>query len=232
MRPVQRIWHGAVRSPGAAGSQGGTNAASSKASPGRGRTGHRCARRHTGSGKGPCAAACSITRTYGSCTSGCDRGTAARTLDRRYPFVAQIKADFTGNPAGPSDGLNFGQLFTDHASQVQLNQILLTANKPLDLKNPDYQWGFKLQLTYGSDARYTQFLGELNRVDPTARYQLDIVEANALAHLPWLTEGAIDLKSGRYPTPLATRRSIPRPIRSTHTHVSSSSACPSSARAR
>jgi len=107
-----------------------------------------------------------------------------------------------GNPSGPADGLNFGQLFTDRANQVVMNQLLLTANKPLDPKDPDYQWGFKLQFMYGTDARYTQFLGELNRVDPNSRYQLDVVEANVLAHLPWLTEGGIDLKVGQYPTPL------------------------------
>ena len=115
---------------------------------------------------------------------------------------AQIEAGLMGNPSGPADGLNFGQLFTDHANQFQLNQILLTANKPLDPKDPDYQWGFKLQFMYGSDARYTQFLGELNRVVPNQRYQFDVVEANVLAHLPWLTEGGIDLKVGQYPTPL------------------------------
>ena len=115
---------------------------------------------------------------------------------------AQIEGGFMGNPARPADGLNFGQLFTDHANQFQLNQILLTANKPLDPKDPDYQWGFKVQFMYGSDARYTQFLGELNRVVPNQRYQFDVVEANVLAHLPWLTEGGIDLKVGQYPTPL------------------------------
>jgi hypothetical protein len=109
-----------------------------------------------------------------------------------------------GNPSRPADGLNFGHLFTDHANQFQLNQVLLTAQKPLDPKNPDYcnQWGFKVQFMYGSDARYTQFLGELNRVDPNARYQFDVVEANVQAHLPWLTEGGVDLKAGQYPTPL------------------------------
>jgi len=115
---------------------------------------------------------------------------------------AQIEAGIMGNPSGPADGLNFGQLFTDRANQVVMNQLLLTANKPLDPKDPDYQWGFKLQFMYGTDARYTQFLGELNRVDPNSRYQLDVVEANVLAHLPWLTEGGIDLKVGQYPTPL------------------------------
>ena len=115
---------------------------------------------------------------------------------------AQIDAGIMGNPSGPADGLNFGHLFTDHANQIQLNQLLLTANKPLDPKNPDYQWGFKAQFMVGSDARYTQFLGELNRVDPQNRIQLDVVEANVLAHVPWLTEGGMDLKIGQYPTPL------------------------------
>ena len=105
----------------------------------------------------------------------------------------------------PARGLNWGQLFTDHANQVQLNQLLLTANKPLDPKNPDYQWGFKVQFMYGSDARYTQFLGELNRVVPDQRYQLDVVEANVLAHLPWITEGGIDLKVGPVSDPARLR---------------------------
>ncbi|MFI4982249.1 MAG: outer membrane beta-barrel protein, partial [Nevskiales bacterium] len=72
---------------------------------------------------------------------------------------AQIEGGIMGNPAGPADGLNFGHLFTDHANQLQLNQVLLTANKPLDPKNADFQWGFKLQFMYGSDARFTQYLG-------------------------------------------------------------------------
>jgi hypothetical protein len=115
---------------------------------------------------------------------------------------AQLDSGIVANPFRPATGLNWGQLFTDHANQVQLNQLLLTANKPLDPKNSDYQWGFKVQFMYGSDARYTQFLGELNRVNPNDRNQLDVVEANVLAHLPWLTDGGIDLKVGQYPTPL------------------------------
>lgn len=115
---------------------------------------------------------------------------------------AQLDAGFMLNPYRPNNGLNFGQLFTDHANQAQLNQLLLTASKPLDPKDPGLQLGFKLQFMYGSDARYTQFLGVFNRVDPGERYQLDLVEANVLAHLPYLTEGGIDLKAGMYSTPL------------------------------
>jgi len=113
---------------------------------------------------------------------------------------AQIEAGITGNPDGPKN--NFGQLFTDKPNTVLLNQILLTANKPLDPKATGFDWGFKLQGMYGSDARYTQFLGELNRVNPNDRNQLDVVEANALFHLPVLFEGGVDIKAGQYSTPI------------------------------
>ncbi len=108
---------------------------------------------------------------------------------------AQIEGGITGNPDGPKN--NFGQLLTDKPNTVLLNQLLLTANKPLDPKATDFDWGFKLQGMYGSDARYTQFLGELNRVNPNDRNQLDIVEANVLFHLPILFDGGVDIKAGQ-----------------------------------
>jgi len=113
---------------------------------------------------------------------------------------AQGDVGVSFNPVGPKQ--NFGQLLTDKPNTVLLNQILLTANKPLDPKATDFDWGFKLQGMYGSDARYTHFLGEFDQVNPYDRNQFDIVEANALAHLPVLFDGGIDIKAGQYPTPL------------------------------
>ena len=113
---------------------------------------------------------------------------------------AQIEGGVTFNPAGPKQ--NYGQLFNDKPNTVLLNQILLTANKPLDPKATDFDWGFKLQGMYGSDARYTHFLGEFDRSLPNERNQLDVVEANVLFHLPVLFEGGIDIKAGQYVTPL------------------------------
>jgi len=113
---------------------------------------------------------------------------------------AQLDAGVTGNFAGPKQ--NFGQLFNDKPNTVLLNQILLTANKPLDPKATGFDWGFKLQFMYGSDARSTHFLGELDRALPEERNQLDVVEANALFHLPVLFDGGVDVKAGQYPTPL------------------------------
>src|SRR6202035_5572483 len=108
---------------------------------------------------------------------------------------AQIEGGISFNPAGPKT--NFGQLSPNPPNQPMLNQLLLTANKPLDPKATGFDWGFKLQGMYGSDARYTQFLGELNRVNPYDRNQLDVVEANVLFHLPVLFEGGVDIKAGQ-----------------------------------
>ncbi len=114
---------------------------------------------------------------------------------------AQADAGVTFNPAGPSDGLNFGHLFTDRANQPVLNQLLLTAQKPIDPKSSTVNFGFDLQLLYGTDARYTHFIGELNYLTDS-RYQLDIINANVQVHLPYLVSGGVDLKLGQYPTPL------------------------------
>ena len=116
---------------------------------------------------------------------------------------AQIEGGFTINPATPDSGVNFGRLFDDRANQPELNQVLLTANKPLDPKATGFDWGFKLQGMYGSDARYTHFLGVFDQnPGPGYRNQFDIVEANVLLHLSFPTEGGMDVKAGMYPTPL------------------------------
>jgi len=110
-----------------------------------------------------------------------------------------VEAGVTLNGDNPPDGLNFGHLFTDKANTPLLNQILLTAQRPLDPKATDYDFGFKLQGMYGSDARYTHFLGEgdyfVNELN-----QFDVVEAYAIAHLPWLFSGGIDIKAGQFVT--------------------------------
>jgi len=116
---------------------------------------------------------------------------------------AQAEGGIVLNPQRPRDANNFGQLFTDKANQFQLNQILLTAQRAIDPKETGYAVGFKVQLMYGSDARYIHFLGELDRSIGN-RYQLDVVEANVSLHLPLLTEGGIDVKAGQYPSPLGS----------------------------
>ena len=98
----------------------------------------------------------------------------------------------------PSGG-NFGHLFTDKANSLLLNQAVLTVQRPLDPKATGYDFGFKVQAMYGSDARYTHFLGEFDE-SISGRNQFDFVEAHALFHLPWFTSGGMDVKVGQYVT--------------------------------
>jgi hypothetical protein len=110
-----------------------------------------------------------------------------------------VDAGLTINPAYPPNGLNFGRLFTDRANVPLLNQTLLTVERPIDASSAGYDFGFKIQLMYGSDARYTHFLGELDyAID--ARNQFDVVEAYSISHLPWLYSGGIDIKIGQFVT--------------------------------
>jgi hypothetical protein len=112
-----------------------------------------------------------------------------------------IEGGATFNPAGPDDGLNFGHLFTDKSNDGLLNQVAITSTRPLDPKATGVDIGYKLQGFYGSDARYTHFIGELDR-DQDRRNQFDVVEANVLIHVPILTKLGIDIKAGQYSTPI------------------------------
>jgi hypothetical protein len=110
-----------------------------------------------------------------------------------------IDAGLTLNPTYPISGINFGHLFTDKANRPLFNQGVLTIQRPIDSTSKDYDLGFKFQFMYGSDARYTHFLGEL---DYTIRdlTQVDIVEAYIALHTPWLFDGGIDIKGGQFVT--------------------------------
>jgi hypothetical protein len=125
---------------------------------------------------------------------------AAPAAPPGFQVWAQLEAGITANPNAQWGGINYGHLFTDKANQPVLNQLLVTAEKPLDPNATDYDVGFRVQGMFGSDARYTHFLGELDTTITGTRYQLDIVEANLQVHTPWLFDGGIDFKIGQYPT--------------------------------
>jgi hypothetical protein len=112
---------------------------------------------------------------------------------------AQVEVGTTLNPDSPSDNLNFGHLFTDRSNQVLLNGVSLTAERDPDTSSKTVDIGFKVQASYGSDARYTQLIGEFNRSINSIN-QFDLVEANLQAHLPILTSGGMEFKIGQYGT--------------------------------
>ena len=114
-------------------------------------------------------------------------------------YGAQVDAGITGNFDRPSDGLNYGRLFDDKANTVLLNGIQLTATRPIDPTLSTFDFGFILQGTYGSDARYTHYLGEFGYLTHD-RDQFSILQANVTLHAPVLFKGGIDVKLGQFAT--------------------------------
>jgi hypothetical protein len=115
---------------------------------------------------------------------------------------AEFEAGIVANPEDPK--LNIGQSFTDHPNQVELNQVLLGAQKKIDPNATGYDWGFTFSGMYGSDARYTHFLGFLDQALPlNQRNQFDLVEASGTLHIPVpVFSGGMEIKAGVWPTPL------------------------------
>jgi putative OmpL-like beta-barrel porin-2 len=118
-----------------------------------------------------------------------------------FKYTGYLEAGITGNPDDPSNGINFGHLYTDRANLPVLNQASVILTRALDPKATGPDFGFTFQPMFGTDARYTHFYNEFDR-SINSRYQFDIVEADVIGHLPYLTEGGIDLKLGQYPTPI------------------------------
>lgn len=108
-----------------------------------------------------------------------------------------IEGGYTYNSVHKSGDRNFGRSFDDGTNDFRLNQAAITVQRKIDSSKPDYDFGFKFQGIYGTDARYEHFLNEF---DSGSEYQFDIVEANLQWHTPWFTDGGYDIKAGQYPT--------------------------------
>jgi hypothetical protein len=117
----------------------------------------------------------------------------------RLAIYGWIESGLTGNPAGPTDHQNFGRLFDDRSNEFVMNQAVITAERALDPK-VGFDWGFKLQLLFGTDARYIHSLGLLDHAMSSNLYQPDVPEAYLNLHLPIFTEGGVDVKLGKFVT--------------------------------
>src|SRR6201993_4400524 len=117
----------------------------------------------------------------------------------RFKLYGWIEAGITGNPDSPIDNHNFGHLFTDRANEPLLNQVVITGERALDPNATGFDWGFKAQFMYGSDARYIHSLGMMD-LTTNDRVQPDFPEVYASAHIPIPATGGLDLKLGKFVT--------------------------------
>jgi len=125
----------------------------------------------------------------------------------KYDFM--VEGGFTGNPAGPPNPPgNFGQLFTSPANEFLLNQLLFTVHRDVD-ETKAWDTGFKFQFMYGTDARYTRYLGEFGNAT-SGDYAPAIQEAWVDIKTPWLGKGGTDFKIGQFVTPLGVEVIDPR----------------------
>jgi hypothetical protein len=118
----------------------------------------------------------------------------------RFKISGWLDSGVTFNPAGPDDNQNFGRLFDDRANEPMLNQLVLNFERALAPQPGEFDWGFKLQFMYGSDARFIHGLGLFDHTAATSIVQPDLVEAYLNLHLPVITEGGLDLKLGKWVT--------------------------------
>lgn len=117
----------------------------------------------------------------------------------RVAIYGWVEGSVTGNPAGPSDHQNFGRLFDDRSNEFVMNQAVINAERTLDPKI-GFDWGFKLQLMFGTDARYIHSLGMRYHEAGGGLYQGDVPEAYLSLHLPLLTAQGVDVKLGKFVT--------------------------------
>jgi len=117
----------------------------------------------------------------------------------RLSIYGWIETGFTGNVDTPKDNQNFGRLFDDRSNEFVMNQAVITAERALDPK-VGFDWGFKFQFLFGTDARFIHSLGLLDHAIRSSLYQPDIPEVYLNLHLPIVTEGGIDVKIGKFVT--------------------------------
>src|SRR5438477_5150856 len=125
--------------------------------------------------------------------------TVSPTPEPRFKIYGWVESGITFNPDNPNSRQNFGRLFDDRANELLLNQAVITMERTLASAPAGFDWGFKLQVMYGSDAR---FIHSLCLFDLTAHeiLQPDLVEAYLNLHFPVITEGGLDLKLGKFVT--------------------------------
>jgi hypothetical protein len=122
-----------------------------------------------------------------------------KEVKSRLAIYGWVETGFTGNVDSPNDNQNFGRLFDDRSNEFVMNQAVITAERSLDPK-VGFDWGFKLQFFFGTDAHFIHSLGLLDHAMKSSLYQPDIPEAYLSLHLPIFTEGGIDLKLGKFVT--------------------------------
>ncbi|WP_435015548.1 outer membrane beta-barrel protein [Tundrisphaera sp. TA3] len=121
--------------------------------------------------------------------------------DAKVKIYGWIQNSFTGNANGrPKNGLNFGVNPNNLANQWMGNQYYLIFEKPLE-QNDEINFGFRFDNLFGNDAQFNHAHGIFDRAfKPNYFSQYDPAQYYLEVHLPWFTEGGLDIRGGRFYT--------------------------------
>ncbi|HKP04359.1 MAG TPA: porin [Chthoniobacterales bacterium] len=114
-----------------------------------------------------------------------------------FKISGWIESGFTGNFDSPRDNQNFGRLLDDRSNEFVMNQAAITAERVFNSKL-DFDWGFKIQLLYGTDARYIHSLGMPFDQAGTGLYQGDVPEAYLILHGGGEGKKGVELQLGKF----------------------------------
>lgn len=120
-----------------------------------------------------------------------------------FQVYGYIDQGFTFNPAAPQDRTNGLILNNYRSNDYQLNAIYLVGEKNLDHQRQDLQLGGRLDLVYGTDARFMTVDGLADHIvsdEASQFYKLAIRQAYFNLFLP-VARGA-SVKVGTYVSPI------------------------------
>jgi hypothetical protein len=120
--------------------------------------------------------------------------------DSPVQIYGWIQNSYTGNPAQPSDNINWGVNPNWKANTWMGNQYYIVGEKALDLEK-DWDWGFRVDNLFGHDWQFNKMYGLFDRAfNPGQFTGYDMAQAYGEIHTPFLSEGGIDFKFGRWYT--------------------------------
>lgn len=118
--------------------------------------------------------------------------------DSRLRAWGWIQNSFTGNPAFPANGVNFGVTPNSFANRWMGNQYYLILERTLGPKD-EVSVGFRLDNLFGNDASWNHMHQLLDNAFPPGQFAAyDPAQFYGELHLPVFTDKGLDLRFGRW----------------------------------
>lgn len=87
--------------------------------------------------------------------TGSDINKTAPMRDLGIEFGGWVSGGIAGNPDGPRDNYNGPVTFNDRANEFHMNQLYGYIEKAVDTEGGKWDFGFRADVLYGTDARFT-----------------------------------------------------------------------------